>query len=113
MARYKKRTEEELKELDFGDLMALADVTRALAAAQKEVQYARDELIAKLYEELGEGSGPVIAQAAGLGRSRERPYQIHMSWPDTQERHGDVDRRAVFLAARKALNALIREAGSA
>jgi DNA integrity scanning protein DisA with diadenylate cyclase activity len=80
MARYKKRTEEELKELkeiDFGDLMALADVTRALAAAQKEVQYARDELIAKLYE--------VTSDIVELHLVGQHPWLVEIQAPDSGE----------------------------
>jgi len=86
----------------------LSDAERALKVAHDEALFMRNEAIARAY---GEGrGGPVIGDRAGMHRTH--PYNI---WRG--QLRSRLDRRAeypdqveVLLAARSALNYLIREA---
>lgn len=112
MPRYKPLSAEALAELGLDELVALADANRALVAAQKEVQFMRDQRIVELVKAAGPGHAPAIASAAGIQKSW--PVNIVKQFPTKQAEHEaeNIDRLQVLAAARDVLDHLL-QAGEA
>jgi hypothetical protein len=92
---------------DFDDLAALADACRSLQAALKEGQFVRNELIAKLYGELGDGWGPVIAEVAKVDRTWPYNVSIRQDYRREERREKNPDPVGTLTAARDAIDHLI------
>lgn len=112
MPRYKPLSAEALGELGLDELVALADANRALVAAQKEVQFMRDQRIVELVKAVGPGHAPAIASAAGISKSW--PVSIVKEFPSKWVEHlqENVDRLQVLAAARDVLDQLLQAGGS-
>lgn len=92
---------------DFDDLAELADACRALSDALDEGQFVRNELIAKLYESLGRGWGPVIAETAKVDRTWPYNITIRQDYKRSERREKHPDPTAILTAAREAIEHLI------
>jgi len=99
-------TKPQRTSLDVVDEMS--DAERALGIAHDEARFMRNEAIARAYEE-GRG-GPVIGSHAEMHRTH--PYNIWKGQMQARLRRRAEypDQVEVLLAARSALNYLIREA---
>jgi hypothetical protein len=92
---------------DFDDLAELADACRAVRLGLEEGQFVRNELITKLYNLLGDGWGPVIAEVAKVDRTWPYNVSIRQDYKRAERRRKHPDQMATLVAARKAIDHLI------